>query len=122
MTVTVNGHTYYDGVNDLELIPKPIRVRWENSVFRSAEEARWDVIFDRLDLVRVYEPQGIELKRRNEYGMIESIWYTPDYYFKESRMLVDVKPDGEQDSTVDKENLQAALHTFNDPDDIYSAG
>lgn len=108
MAVIVSGHTYLTTEKEKKGTLRAIKTRWGGTTFRSKNEARWDKIFDSLDVRRDYEPFGLFIPPSDEM-------YCPDYYIKDTGFLVDVKMDGESDESMKKSNIQAALKFFNDP-------
>ena len=67
---------------------RAIETEYAGHRFRSRLEARWAVLFDRLEIEWEYEPQGYEvgLSRRH---------YLPDFHLVKSDIWVEVKGRGE---------------------------
>ena len=107
MAFEVNGHTYYTTEGEEKQHLAPFDTQFGNNYFRSRNEARWDIIFDRLDIARIYEHEPIRLPSGNGY--------LPDFYIRDTGYLVDVKMYGLNDSSMKFGNIQEALDVFNNP-------
>lgn len=59
---------------------KPIETSYKGYRFRSRTEARWAIVFDKLNLRWEYEKEGYDLPG---YG-----WYLPDFYVPNQNILI----------------------------------
>lgn len=64
---------------------KAIETVYKGYRFRSRLEARWAVVFDRLELDWEYEPEGFDLGGNLGY-------YLPDFYIRDWDAWVEIKP------------------------------
>lgn len=84
---------------------KAIETVYKGYHFRSRLEARWAVFFDALGLEWEYEPEGYEFK--------DGTRYLPDFYLRELRLWVEVKPD--EPSLEELGKLTQLVEATNDP-------
>jgi hypothetical protein len=61
---------------------QPIPTRYAGCHFRSRLEARYAVLFDKLGIRWLYEPQGFDIR---------GTWYLPDFYLPQHKLWVEVK-------------------------------
>lgn len=61
---------------------QPIETHYAGCRFRSRLEARYAVLFDKLDIRWMYEPQGFDIR---------GTWYLADFYLPEHKLWVEVK-------------------------------
>ncbi len=78
----------YNGINNRRI--KAIDTSYKGYLFRSRLEARYAVLFDRLGINWVHEPEGYEIKGIGKR-------YLPDFLLRESKVLpvdlwVEIKP------------------------------
>ncbi len=63
---------------------KPIQTKFRGNFFRSRLEARWAAVLHNLELDYVYEPEGF---------VLPSGKYLPDFWVKDLKMYIEIKPD-----------------------------
>ncbi len=62
---------------------KAIETKYKGYRFRSRLEARWAVLFDKLNIKWDYEPEG--------YHLPDGTMYLPDFYLKDFNIFIEIK-------------------------------
>ena len=92
---------------------KAIPTEYNGTIFRSRLEARWAMLFDRHDILYVYEPNGYE---------INGCSYIPDFFLPVLNTFIEVKGDVENRRSKEKVfNMINAVSAIDESVNFYIA-